>query len=181
MRIFLLTAAFLFSGTQALAQIDCSKHKIYCKIKALRSDMSYEKAMGLSNVIYRNSRKKDDDPTLAIAIAMQETGLREISRSQKIIQFSEECNKKGCFESWSVSKGVSDVCMFQFHVNTILDYKIDPIKLRDDINYCVSWHFKLMRIKRKECKSLGHESWSCYHSNTKVLREHYIDLVERYR
>jgi len=177
---FLIPFTLLFISIPVFAKIDCNKHKIYCKIKSLKPKMPYKEAMNLSNVVNRHSKGKGDNPMLAIAIAMQETGLRKISRSQKIIQFSEECGREGCLETWAVVKGVTDVCMFQFHVQTILNYDIDPIKLKNDINYCVTWHFKLMRIKKKQCKSLGSKSWSCYHSSSKVLREQYVELVERY-
>jgi hypothetical protein len=69
--------------------------------------------------------------------------------------------------------------MFQFHVNTIVNYKIDPVRLKNDIDYCVDWHFKLMNIKKKECKNKD-KPWSCYHSKTEKLRKEYIKLVERY-
>lgn len=173
------TLLFVLFSTTAFAEVDCSKHKIYCKIKDLKPSMADSKAMSLSNKIYKYSRKHGGDPMLAVAIAMQETGLQDINRKQNIIKFEEKCLNGICNKTWSVKRGVTDICMFQFHVNTILTYNMDPIKLNEDIDYCIQWHFKLMNKKKRYCKHLD-KPWGCYHSKTKVLREHYIELVERY-
>lgn len=179
MKKILLLFSILIS--QASASVDCNRHKIYCKIKTLRPSMPNNKAMDLSNVIYKKSKKYNGDPTLAVAIAMQETGIgRKTLRKQDVIQFYTECDKRKCWEDYKIVNGVSDVCMFQFHVNTIRNYKMDPVKLKNDLNYCIDWHFKLMNKKKRACKSLGEQSWGCYHSATKIKREIYIKLVERY-
>jgi len=162
----------LVLSTQALA-IDCEIHKVFCKIKELRPNMGDKEAMDLSNLIYKESKDQGGDPLLAVAIAMQETSLKDKSRTQMVIKFGPD-------DSWRVEEGVTDVCMFQFHVRTIIYYKMDPVKLRDDAEYCVHWHFKLMNIKKKACRDLGDEAWTCYHSRTKVLRKHYKKLVERH-
>lgn len=173
------TLLFVLFSLSANAEVDCNKHKIYCKIKDLKPGMSKIKAMSLSNKIYKHSRAHGGDPRLAVAIAMQETGLREINRKQNVIKFETSCVNGVCKKTWHVTRGVTDMCMFQFHVNTILTYDMDPIKLNEDIDYCIKWHFKLMKIKKKMCKHLD-KPWGCYHSKTKVLRKHYIGLVERY-
>ena len=82
----LLLIILLFS-TGSFAKVDCQKHKVYCKIKELRPNMSVKKAMKLSNIIYSKSKKYKGDPMLAVAIGMQETSLRERHRKQNIIQF----------------------------------------------------------------------------------------------
>ncbi len=175
----LLFITLLFS-TSIFAKIDCQKHKVYCKIKELRPNMSFKKAMKLSNIIYNKSKKYKGDANLAVAIGMQETSLKERHRQQNIIQFQKECEEESCKESWHVLRGYSDICMFQFHVNTIVANKIDPVKLKNDLEYCVDWHFRLMNQKKRICKELADDAWTCYHSKSKVLRLHYKKLVERY-
>lgn len=160
--------------------VNCETHPIYCKIKKLRPDMPYKEAMNLSNIVYKKSQKYHGDPILAIAIAMQETGLKQINRKQSIIKFKKECENDECQETYIIYKGVSDVCMFQIHVNTVINYDIDPIKLKNDLSYCIDWHFKIMNIKKQTCKKLGNEAWSCYHSTNKMLRKQYIKLVGRF-
>ena len=177
--LFLLL--FLFCIGAAKAEVDCSKHKIYCKIKDLKPSMDNSYAMKLSNLLYKYSIKYNGSPKLAVAIAMQETSLRyDKNRKQRVIQFFEQCDSQGnCHESYRVIDGVSDVCMFQFHVNTILNHNMDPVRLKNDIEYCVEWHFKLMAEKKKICKDMN-KPWACYHSKTKTHRVKYIELVERY-
>ena len=169
----------LFS-TQALAKVDCNKHKIYCKIKELRPKMSNSEAMELSNILYKKAKKYNGDAMLAVAIGMQETGLKERHRKQNIIQFYKECEGDDCQEAWRIVKGITDVCMFQFHVDTIVNHSMDPIRLKNDINYCIDWHFRLINEKKRICKDLGNEAWTCYHSRSRILRNQYKQLVERY-
>lgn len=173
------TLLFVLFTTSAFAEVDCERHKIYCHIRELKPNMNSSYAMALSNKFYKYSKKHNGDPRLAVAIAMQETSIRNIDRQQSIIIFSENCDHLSCETIWKIKKGVSDVCMFQFHVNTILTYNIDPVRLKEDIDYCIEWHYKLMNKKKKYCKDFK-KPWACYHSKTKIYREQYIKLVERY-
>jgi len=168
------------SPTISLGDVDCSEHRVYCKIKELRPKIDDKRAMQLSNILYGYAKKYGGDPILAVAIGMQETSLREKDRKQNSIEFFRTCSGGRCYEDWRVISTITDVCMFQFHVDTIVNYGMDPIRLRDDLSYCVEWHFKLMSQKIKECKDLRGEAWSCYHSRTKKHREMYIRDVERY-
>lgn len=162
-------------STTAYAKIDCNKHPIYCHIKKLRPDMKYKKAMSLSNLFYKYARKHGiKNPIRSVAMAMQETSLRSISRSQNVIVFNKDVTK------YEIVRGYSDICMFQFHVNTITSYKLDPIELKKDINYCVEQHFVLLKKKMRYCKHLESEAWTCYHSATPKLRKRYKEDVERY-
>lgn len=155
---------------------NCVKHPIFCQIKRLKPNIGYKKAMRLSNMFYRSARKyKVNNPIRSVAIAMQETSLNlKLSRIQNIIIFNDDMTK------WEVIRGYSDICMFQFHVNTIVNEKLDPIRLKTDINYCIDQHFKLMKKKIKVCGHLGGDAWTCYHSKTPRLRRRYKEDVERY-
>lgn len=179
--IRLMIIPLFFISMTASAYVNCNKHPIYCKIKTLRPTMNPKEAMDLSNIISTQARKYNGNPLLAVAIGMQETGLIKRHRTQKIIQFYQECDESNneCIEAWRVIKGVTDVCMFQFHVDTILSHNINPIKLKNDINYCISWHFRLMNEKKRLCKHLD-QPWSCYHSNTEKYRKQYIKDVGRF-
>lgn len=156
--------------------MDCEKHPIYCHIKSLRPKMDSKKAMKLSNMLHVYSRKyKTKNAILSVAIAMQETSLRsDLSRRQNVIIFNEEMTE------WEVVKGYSDICMFQFHVGTIVREKLDPIKLITNLEYCTEQHFKLLKKKMRICKHLKDDSWTCYHSKTPRRRKRYKEDVERY-
>ncbi len=170
----LLTFLMLI-GVANAKTIDCDRHPIYCNIVDKKPNIKKRYAMRLSNFIHKYSRRYKQDPHISIAIGMQETNLRQINRKHSIILFGEE-HPGG----WKKITGYSDICMFQFHVNTITSHGLDPIRLKNDIEYCVEQHFILMRHKRKVCRSLGEDSWTCYHSRNKIPRELYKKLVERY-
>lgn len=170
-----LTLFLVFSTIGNAQEFD-----LYSKIKSLRPTMPANAAYSLSKLIHKYAKKHNGNAKLAIAIAMQETSLRQKNRTQNVIEFKKTCNGDSCVESWQVIKGSTDICMFQFHVNTIVYYQINPIKLKNDLNYCIDWHFKLMEIKKKVCKKLGNDAWTCYHSKKPSLRKQYKKLVERY-
>ena len=77
-----LLCAFIISDASA-KDINCDKHPIYCKIQSLKPKMTKKKAMQLSNMMYKSAHKYGiKDVIISVAIAMQETGLRNINRKQ---------------------------------------------------------------------------------------------------
>lgn len=175
MKIFSLLFLLSFS---AFASIDCEKHPIYCHIKAVAPWLKYNKAMELSNKFYKYSKRYGTDPHVSVAIARQESTFNQNNhRKQGIIQFFDNDKK------WRYVEGYSDICMFQFHVDTIINEEMSPIQLKTDNGYCIEQHFKLLAKKMRVCKKLGvpkKESWSCYHSYTPRLRKRYFEDVSRY-
>ena len=175
-RTIIVSVLFLYTvlSVAEAKEVDCEKHSIYCNIIDKNPKISKKRAMQLSNIIYKYSKKYNQNPHISVAVGMQETRLRNIHRKQNVIVFGEDG------KSWEVVRGISDVCMFQFHVDTIIAHELDPIKLKDDIEYCIEQHFILMRQKRKICSHLGKDSWTCYHSVNKIPREYYKLLVEKH-
>lgn len=166
----------LFNVSEANAkEVDCEKHSIYCNIVDKKPRINKSYAMKLSNIMYKYSKMYGQNPHISVAVGMQETGLRNIHRKQNIIVYDDKLEK-----GYKIVRGYTDVCMFQFHVNTITSHGLDPVRLKNDMEYCVEQHFKLMRQKRKICSHLGEDSWTCYHSVNKIPREYYKKLVERY-
>lgn len=148
--------------------------EVYAKLEQHRPDVDRLTLTRIAQTFSKYAKKYEQDPVLSVAIGMQETGLRQVNKTKNIIVF----NPDGI--TWRVERGVTDVCMFQFHVDTIVDKGIDPIKLKDNLDYCVEQHFKLMKLKRTLCSDLGEDSWTCYHSKNQKLREVYKKLVARY-
>jgi hypothetical protein len=172
--ISVLMFTLMLHCAEAKAQSSCDKGSVYCALTKNRPDMDRLTLRRIADLFIKYSRKYDQDPITSVAIGMQETGLRQRNRHHNIIVF----NPDGI--TWRVERGVTDVCMFQFHVDTIVDMNIDPIKLKDNIDYCIEQHFKLMSVKRKICSDIGEDSWTCYHSKNPRLRETYKKLVARY-
>lgn len=177
---YLLAAIFtLFFASNAYA-VDCSKHKIYCKIKSLRPNIDKEWAMKFSNIIYVKAKKYGQDPMRSIAIAMQESSLRQINRKQKIIVMKEICKDGVCSHEYETVTGLTDLSIWQFHIDTAAAYDMDFGRLQEDLEYATDFHFRLMRDKVKRCDDLGDDAWTCYHSRTEELRTHYKKLVDRF-
>lgn len=128
--------------------------------------------MHLSNLIHKYAKKYGQDPFISVGIAMQESGIKNIHRKESFVIFKNN--------SYRIKKGYTDLCMFQIHIDTAKNYNINPLKLKNNLRYCVEQHFRIMRHKRKICKHLAKDSWSCYHSITESNRLYYKQLVERY-
>lgn len=163
------------------ANPNCQTDKLYCAILELRPDINKDMAYSLSNHVYKYSKMYKVDPYRIIAIGMQESGLRVVNRKQSVMLINEECDPEGvCTEYAKYVTGYSDVGIFQFHVNTIQNYSMDALRLRDDIEYATEQACLLLSLKIKECQDIGKDSWSCYHSRTEHHRKLYVKLVNRY-
>ncbi len=147
--------------------MQCQRNPIYCKIKTLNPKVNTEFALRLSGLISKYSRMFGTDPMLSVAIAMQETAFVNKNRSTK--------------------GRVTDVGVFQLHVDTIAYLGIDIERLKVDVDYQTYWHTKILKSKIRTCTAQrvkleveqGSE-WACYHSFTPTKRQVYIEDVGAY-
>jgi hypothetical protein len=137
------------------ARAECNENSVYCALAKNRPDMERLTLRRIANLFSKYSQKYNQDPIKSVAIGMQETGLQQKNRPHNIIVF----NPDGI--TWRVERGVTDVCMFQFHVDTIVDMNIDPIKLKDNVDYCIEQHFKLMSLSQQKCKTQNYLQNPC--------------------
>lgn len=166
----------LFTFNYSKAEIDCKLHRIYCKIVELKPSIDREFAMELSDLLYKYSKKYETDPLVSVAIAMQESSLVNTNRTSRAII-------KMPNNTYDYIDVITDVGLFQFHVNTIENYDLDVNRIKKDLDYAVYHHVKLLKQKMNLCVKLGvaySVSWSCYHSATPKHRERYVRLVMRY-
>lgn len=174
--------ALLLVPNRAEAKEDCAKNPVYCAILKLRPDIDKTFGLELSNYIFKYSKKYGTDPYRSVAIAMQESTLRNIHRKQDVVLIKEHCDSDNvCVEYTELGTGYTDIGIWQFHARTIQAFSMDALRLRDDIEYSTERHTYLLRIKMQECgAALGEDAWSCYHSSTPQYREKYVQMVERY-
>lgn len=154
-----------------IEKVRCRNHPIFCRIVNLKPTIDKEFAMTLSNLIHKYSNKYGTDPLITVAIAMQESSLRNVNRYGTV------------YKSGKYIKGITDVGIYQFHVNTIRNEGLNADKLAEDLDYATEQHVKLLKKKMKLCRWLDiplEESWSCYHSATEKHRLKYVNLVKRY-
>lgn len=176
----LLIVLLLASPIPSLA-LDCAKHPIYCNIVKLRPSINRTFAMELANYIYKYSQQFGTSAAHSVAIAMQESSLINQDRLGAVL------SKTG-----KVVHGVTDVGVFQLHIDTIDNMRqkgwdIDFDRLRSDVEYQTYWHVRLLKEKITVCTknriSLAvpeGEEWSCYHSYTPKHRTNYAALVSRH-
>ena len=174
----LLLTLMLFSST-AYAKVDCKVHKIYCKIVKLNPSIDTEFAFELSNLLYKKAKEYGTDPMVSVAIAMQESSLRNINRTTQGY-LEKDCDSTHQKSAMCVVPVVTDIGIFQIHVYTAKNYGFNMESLMTDIEYQVDSHLKILKQKLKNCRHLGKEAWSCYHSTTPKYRLKYVKDVSRY-
>lgn len=180
---YLIIIFLIFSGicmADVAWGIDCNKHKVFCKIKELRPDIDTEFALALSNTIYKKAKKFGIDPMISVAIAMQESSLRNINReSYGVIK---NCTNPEAVDTMDCKprKVITDIGIFQINTASVFHYDLDIEKLLTEIDYQVMAHFKILKDKMKICAHLDNEAWTCYHSTTTKHRLEYLKLVKRY-
>jgi len=172
--------SFGTSKDSALTTMNCKKNPLFCQICQFNPTIDKKWAMKLSNLLHKYGKAYDIDPWRSLAIAMQESSLKEQSRRRKVLVYYDVCKKNHCKKKYKYVEGVSDIGLFQFHVNTIIYNKINPLRLASDLDYTVQQHFLLLSKKQQQCDHLGKESWACYHSKNKKYRDKYVKLVNRY-
>ena len=175
-----LLSTTLLGTSLSTSPKNCKKHPIFCHAVKLQPNLTPKKAMILSNLLVRYSKKHQLDPWRSLAIAMQESSLRYYKRYQKVIVPHPRCKNKEACKRYRTIKALSDVGLFQLHASTVEQYRLDTAKLLVDLEYMVSTHFIVLLDKIKQCQHLGSEAWSCYHSKTPVLRKRYIKKVNRF-
>lgn len=182
--IFMTSLAMLVSSARAkdkhdedtLRNLDCSIHRIYCRITELQPNIDLNFAFHLSNLIFQEARKYNKDPMISVAIAMQESSLNNINRVEWV------SDDKG-----NIIRGYSDIGIFQIHAMTAKEFNLDANRLMHDVQYQVQSHFKILKRKVSVCSQKRERlkvepgtEWSCYHSYTPEIRKRYKKLVERY-
>lgn len=170
----ILTLLLLGCITSSIVKADhCVDHPIYCQILKVQPKVDKRLAMQASNILHVAAKHYGYDPMISVAIGMQETGWRPQDRYRTLA---------------SGETVVTDIGLMQFYVPTVLDFDLDIDRLRNDLNYHIWQHAKLLKRKMNICKRYGWaegEEWSCWHiypidEERSALREDYARLVKRY-
>lgn len=158
-----------------VSAIDCSKHKIYCHIKRIKPTIDSKYAMNLSNMLYKYSKQYGTNPHISVAIIMQESSFINKDRTVSAYVVRNGVEK--------IEQVVTDVSMYQFHVNTIKYLGLNKDRLRKDLDYATKQHIKLLAKKITVCLNRGilkSKAWACYHSYTRKHMNKYYKLVSRF-
>lgn len=173
MRILLSLITLLFLTTSAHAKVNCAKNPLFCTMRSLNPSIDPKWGMQLSNYIHKYSKRYRVDPYISLAIAMQESSLVDRNRHQSVLIKDEAGN-------YVKIEGISDIGVWQLHVNTVENYNFDAKRVMTDLKYATKCHFIILSKKMRKCKRLGKDSWTCYHSSTKHHRLNYKARVMKY-
>lgn len=185
---FIMIAMPAMASTKPSTDVNCDRNPLYCAMLKLQPKVDRKWAMRFSNLLHRYAEKNDMDPWQSLAIAMQESSLRQIHRRENVIiencsneKSRQKNSQKGPECNLKYTKAITDMSVFQFHAQTILDYNMDIKKLHDDLEYAVKEHFKLLKTKMKNCPNEADlPDWTCYNSYHRAFRQRYYNLVKRY-
>jgi hypothetical protein len=175
---FVISIVIMFSAK--VYAVNCEQNPLYCKILSLQPALDKTWAMEFSNLVGKAAKRYNLDPYRIVAIANQESGLKNIDRCTNVIIFNEKNEQNHGLKEFSIKTACADIGIFQINVATIQEYEFDIWKLKESVSYQIESHCKVLRDKIKMCKSLGENAWTCYHSKTKDLREEYQRLVDRF-
>lgn len=176
----ILSAMLLAMGYNAYAA-NCDTHKVYCRIVELVPSIDKDRAMKLSNLIYKEAKKYDIDPMISVAILKQENRFRDVHTYEVSKEVIEECYETSCVKRVHELHEVVDIGIAQINVRTAVYNGFDLQRLYShDMEYAIQSHMFLLDKKIKMCKELGDEAWSCYHSKTPKFRKKYVKMVSRF-
>ena len=181
---YLMVLFALFMSIEALAKVNCKRHKIYCAIVELRPKIDKRFAMKLSNEIYRAAKRhKVKDTMRIVAIMRQESGINMDARNRsEKTRTHTECDKwEKCTTVKTTIKETTDWGLFQFHKRTMINNNLDIHMVMTDVRFTVDFAVRHLVGKIKACRKKWSEtSWACYNSANSPHHEEYIQLVDRY-
>ena len=172
--ILIITSFPVFSSVKKSQCL--SKYNTIChKIIKLNPKMDHKKALKLSNVFYKASKKFRISPTLLVSIAYQESRFRVSTiRKVKGLVFDENTNN---FKEIRIG---ADFCMMQIHFSNIKKMKLDTQRLLNEAKYCVETGAKILKIYKKRYAKTDKKWWTYYNAITKSKREIYFKHVTRH-
>ena len=170
MRIVLVCILLCFSAWG-------KEHPIYDQILRNKPKINKKYAMKLSNVIHKMSVKYKIPKEIYTAILAQE--------SEYVL------NSKNCFKGYVELKNGEDIqytetrlCtdygISQMNYRNIEKMKLDIHLLLTDLEYSVEQGAKVLRWAMLKYKDKEDDWYTRYHSGTRVLRDIYKPLVDRY-
>ena len=129
--IFLVISLSLFCMTASAktTPVDCQHHPLYCHILTLQPNIDKPWAMNFSNLLFRYSKRHQLDPWISLAIAMQESSLKKNQRKIPVLIQYQDCQTTPCQKKLRLVQGISDIGLFQLHVNTIKKYHLGSCAL----------------------------------------------------
>lgn len=146
-----------------------SKHPIYKQILRNEPRINKKYAMRLSNVIHKACLKYNVPKHIYTAILMQESRykLHALRKVTGLLNGEETTIK-------------TDFGIAQVHWKNVKNMKLDIDLLLNDLVYSVNQGAKILAYFKKRYAKKEEKWWSRYNASSKVKRNIYEKLVERY-
>lgn len=166
----------------AQAQVDCSKHRVYCQIIKNKPQIDKAYAFELSNIIYKESKKIKINPKLFTAILMQESGYKlDTKNCTWGLLTVKYINKDTKFEG----RVCTDYGISQIYYKTAKRYKFNINKLLTDLTYSVKAGLIVLKYFKDRYSKFENNWWTRYNCGTKPSTkrrtcQEYQKLVKRW-
>ena len=179
----LIIGALFYSCSAKAATDNCKTHKLYCKIMEFNPKYDTAEALILSNKIYAKAKKAGIDPNIALAILIQESGLKNIHTYKTQSVVTQTCKNYVCTKVTTETTSVFDMTVAQINIKTAYYYGFDVARLYAfDMDYALDCFMVVLKDKISLCAKLDkYPTYSCFHSINDQYRLVYADLVEKHK
>lgn len=194
LRIIITTAigiwillVFLGVSSAEAKSISCSKHPIYCQIKKNSPRINKKKAMHLSNVIHKVSRKYSLPTRIFVGILAQESGykleakgchkglVKEVVETETRLPMTIHPTVE-----YKEVKVCADFGIGQIYYKTAKGFGFDLNKLTTDLDYSIEAAAQVLADFKKRYSAREVDWWTRYNARSRIKRKIYKQLVERY-
>lgn len=193
-KIIVITCSALFllltlmTADASAKGINCSKHPIYCQIKKNRPRINKKKAMHLSNVIYKISRKHRLPTRIFVGILAQESGYKLEARGchRGLVKNKIVTNQSAVMTiappkpEYTEVKVCADFGIGQIYYRTAKGFGFDLRLLTTDLNYSINAAATVLADFQKRYSAREVDWWTRYNARSRIKRKIYKQLVERY-
>lgn len=168
--------------------INCNKHPIYCQIKKNSPRINKKKAMHLSNVIYKTSRRHKIPTRIFVGILAQESGYKLEARGchKGLVKNKIVTDKPKIMtiappvEEYTEVKVCADFGIGQIYYRTAKGFGFDLKLLTTDLDYSINAAAIVLADFQKRYSAREIDWWTRYNARSKIKRKIYKQLVERY-
>lgn len=184
--VWILLIALGLSSAEA-KDIDCNKHPIYCQIKKNSPKLNKQEAMELSNVVHKVSRKYRLPTRVFVGILAQESGYQLEAKGchkglvkQEVDTHTREPMTEKPEIYYKEVKVCADFGIGQIYYQTAESFNFDLHKLTTDLEYSVEAAAIVLADFHKRYSAREVDWWTRYNARSKIKRQIYKQLVERY-
>jgi hypothetical protein len=178
---------FLGVSNAHAKSVNCNKHPIYCQIKKNSPRIDKKKAMHLSNVIHKISRKYSLPTRIFVGILAQESGYKLEAKGchKGLVKEVTHMETRAPMTTHPIVeykevKVCADFGIGQIYYKTAKGFGFNLNKLTTDLDYSVEAAAQVLADFKKRYSAREVDWWTRYNARSRIKRKIYKQLVERY-